>query len=110
MFALPVIVLAQAQNIANPTLLTFTSTDWDRVDRHELDIVQTSDNAVVQTLTDNGPYTSLDINVGINVQPVAFGEYLFVARACAGTLCSADSDPSNFWDRVPGKPSNPSAQ
>jgi len=39
-----------------------------------------------------------------------FGEYQFVAIACAGTLCSVNSDPSNLWDRVPGRPSRPVAQ
>jgi len=102
--------LLWAQGVTNPTLLTFTSVDWAQVDRHELDIVRTSDNVVVQTLTDNGPYTSQDISVGINVMPVAFGEYQFVARAYAGTLRSDDSDPSNLWDRVPGRPSRPDAQ
>jgi len=102
---------ALAQNVKNPTLITFTSSDWDRVDRHELDIIRTSDNTIVQTLTDNGPYTSQDISVSINVQPVAFGEYTFVARACAPTVgCSINSEQSNLWDRAPGKPSKPDAQ
>ncbi len=105
----PAIAFSQAV-VKNPTLLTFTSIDWATIDRHEMDIVRTSDNQIVQTLVDNAPYTSQDINVGINVMPVAFDEYFFVARACAGIKCSVDSDPSNLWERVPGKPSKPDAQ
>jgi len=101
--------LAFAQNVKNPTLLTFTSIDWASVTRHELHIVRTSDNQAIQTLVDNGPYTSENISIAINVMPVAFGEYYVVARACAAE-CSEDSDPSNLWDRVPGKPSKPNAQ
>ena len=106
LFAAP----ALAQNVANPTLLTFTSTDFANVDRHELDIIRTVDSVVVQSLIDNGPYTTQDISVNINVQPVSFGEYVFVARACAGALCSVDSPQSNLWDRIPGQPSKPNAQ
>lgn len=105
----PVIAFSQVV-VKNPTLLTFTSVDWETIDRHELDIARTSDNQIIQTLIDNGPYSSQDISVGINVMPVAFGQYVFVARACIATLCSVDSDPSNLWERVPGKPSKPDPQ
>jgi len=104
------IVFAQT-NVANPDLLTFNSPDWDKADRHELEIIRTSDNVVVQTLVDNGPYTSQAISVGINVMPVAFGEYVFRATACSASPCNGlQSEPSNLWDRVPGKPSQPVAQ
>lgn len=103
-------VPALAQNVKNPTLLTFTSIDWATVDRHEIEIIRTSDSVVVQTLVDSGPYTDENIMVGINVMPVAFGEYVIMVRACAGTLCSDESDQSNLWDRVPGRPSKPTAQ
>ncbi len=105
----PAIALSQVV-VKNPTLLTFVSVDWETIDRHELDILLSSDNSFVQTLVDTGPYTSRDISVGINVMPVSFGEYIFVARACVGTTCSVNSDPSNLWERVPGKPSKPDAQ
>ncbi len=105
----PAIAFSQGV-VKNPTLLTFTSIDWATIDRHELDILTSSDNGFVQTLVDIGPYTSQDISVGINVMPVAFGEYIFVARACIGTTCSVNSEPSNLWERVPGRPSRPDAQ
>ena len=90
-----------AQNIPNPKTLTFTSLDWSVVERHELEILLASDNSVVQTLTDNGPYTSKNITVNLNVQPVTFGTYVFRARACnTANGCSAWSLPSNLWDRA----------
>lgn len=109
--ALLIATSAQAQNVKNPTLLTFTSPDWSQVVSHEIEIVRTSDGVVIQTLVDNGPYTSEDISVSINVMPVAFGEYVIKARACALTPCDGiQSDESNKWDRAPGKPSKPLVQ
>lgn len=102
---------AWAQNVKNPTLLTFTSSDWATVTSHEIEIIRTSDGTVIQTLVDNGPYTSEDISVSINVMPVAFGEYIVKAKACSTSPCDGiQSDASNTWDRVPGKPSKPVVQ
>lgn len=103
--------LVWAQNVKNPTLLTFTSPDWAKVTSHEIEIIRTSDSVVIQTLVDSGPYDNEDISVSINVMPVAFGEYVIKARACSAAPCDGlQSDSSNSWDRVPGKPSKPVVQ
>lgn len=110
-FGLLIASPAWAQNVKNPTLLTFTSPDWAQVSSHEIEIIRTSDGSVIQTLVDSGPYTSEDISVSINVMPVAFGEYVVKVRACSTTPCDGIlSDPSNLWNRAPGKPSRPVVQ
>lgn len=99
-----------AQTVRNPTTLTFDSVDFDKVDRAELAITRQSDQAVVQTLVSPGPWAAMTVVVSINVQPVAFDTYVIRARVCKDALCSDWSEPSNVWDRVPGKPSKPDAK
>jgi hypothetical protein len=90
----------------NPTEVIFTCADHDRDDQHELDIIRSSDGTVLQTILLGDPPADAAglITAAINVQPIAFGTYTAVARAVAGGVKSENSDPSNAWERVPGKP------
>lgn len=95
--------------VKNPRGLGFQSADHARVDRYEIDIVPAAGGAVVQTITVQKADTAQDsttqeITLTLNVQPIAFGQYRFVARAVAGTVASDNSDPSAVWERAPGKP------
>lgn len=99
-----------AQNpTKNPSGLAFTSVDHALVTAYEIDIVRVTDSTAIQTITiSNAPVIPLqagEVIVAINVQPVAFGDYHFVARALAGTMKSDNSSPSAVWQRAPGKPS-----
>jgi len=90
----------------NPSQIAFFCPDHDRDDQHEIDVVRVSDGVVIATLLGGDPpLTGTEVVVDINVQPVAFGSYRIVVRAVAGTLRSANSDPSEVWERAPGRPS-----
>ncbi|HAM59502.1 MAG TPA: hypothetical protein DCQ64_30475 [Candidatus Rokubacteria bacterium] len=90
----------------NPSQIAFFCPDHDRDDQHEIDVVRVSDGVVIATLLGGDPpLTGTEVVVDLNVQPVAFGSYRFVVRAVAGPLRSANSDPSEVWERVPGRPS-----
>jgi len=90
----------------NPTVLVFACADHDRDDQHEVDIVRDSDGQVIQTLLVGDPPAASngDVEVNVNVQPVAFGRYHFVARSVAGSLKSNNSTPSEVWERGPVAP------
>lgn len=114
--ALPLVAAAQTPAVPkNPTTLMFTpSTDDAQVTAYEVDIVQTSDGAVIQTLSiPRESFQMLatgDLQTRVNVQPVKFGHYVVKVRAVATALKSEDSLPSNEWERVPGAPSRPTVQ
>ena len=93
--------------VKNPRGVTITCPDHDRDDQHEVDIVRVSDGQVVQTILagDPAPNSTGDVDLLINVQPIAFGQYRFVVRAVAGSLKSENSQPSEIWERAPGAPS-----
>ena len=95
-------------NVKNPRTVEFTCEDHATDDQHELDIVRTSDNVVIQTLALGDPVAGPGgvIAATINVQPVAFGTYYVRVRAVAGTLKSDNSSNSNLFDRVPGSPAS----
>lgn len=101
-------VAGSAQTLSNPRSVIFTCPDHAQDDQHEIDIVRVSDGVVVATILGGDPpaTTAGDVVIPVNVQPVAFGSYRFVARAVAGTLKSANSAPSPTWNRVPGEPTN----
>lgn len=104
---------ASAQTlIKNPSGLIFTCPDHALDDQHEIDIVRQADGVVVQTLLVGDPPADVngDVVVKVNVQPVAFGSYVFRVRAVAGTIKSDTSDPSPIWERAPGKPTNVQVQ
>ena len=94
----------------NPTVVEFFCQDHDRDDQHELKILQVvGTNRVIITtiLLGDPPIDPVDglVRTTINVQPIAFGQYVATVNAIAGTDKSADSDESNLFERSPGKPS-----
>ena len=103
---------AWAQNVKNPTRAIFKcSADHDMHTGHEIDVINES-GAVLQTLTFGtaAPDANGDVTLAINVQPVSFGAYTAKVRATAGAWKSESSEPSNVWERVPGKPGKPVTQ
>lgn len=100
------------QPIRNPSAVAFLCPDHAQDTEHEIDIVRVSDAQVVATLLGGDPPLNAqnEVVVPINVQPIAFGQYQFVARAVAGTVKSANSVPSDIWERTPGAPSKPEAR
>src|SRR3989337_1066418 len=71
----------------NPSQIAFFCPDHDRDDQHEIDVVRVSDGVVIATLLGGDP-------------PLPGTE-----GVVAGPLRSANSDPSEVWERVPGRPS-----
>jgi hypothetical protein len=110
--ALLAAALLQGATVKNPTMLEFECPDHALDDQHEFDIVRVSDGAVIQTLQLGDPAADATglVRVSINVQPIAFGEYVGRVRAVAGTLKSGNSADSNRWERVPGAPSRVAAK
>lgn len=104
--ALPSLCLAQTP-IRNPSAISFTCPDHGSDDQHEADIVAVSDGKVVATLLLGDPAPSITgiVIAPLNVQPVAFGQYRVVLRAVVGAQKSANSEPSDIFERVPGSPS-----
>lgn len=111
---------AKAQAVTNPSAVEFTSADHTdpAVTGYELDLkVCTSPTActsVIQTINiSKANVTSVTgtnpqvYRAAINVQPITFGSYVGVMRTVAGTIKSADSTPSDPFNRVPGPPSKP---
>jgi len=92
-----------SEPVRNPRAVAFTSADHDRVDRYEIDVVA-PDGTVLQTITVLRAETTVEgaeVVVRLNIQPIAWGAYTFVARAVAGTLRSENSVPSPVWERGP---------
>jgi hypothetical protein len=57
------------------------------------------------------PDATQTITVAINIHPLSFGAaYVAKVKAVAGALVSDWSDPSNAFDRVPGKTGVPVVQ
>lgn len=100
-------MLAAQSAPKNPSGLAFICPDHATDDGHEVDIVRESDGVVIQTLSIGDPVINAqgEVELSLNVQPIAFGSYRFVARAVAGTITSDNSLPSALWERAPGKPS-----
>ena len=105
-FVLGISLYAQVP-VKNPSGLAFLCPDHATDSGHEVDIIRESDGVVIQTLSVGDPPLNAqgEVEVAINVQPVAFGQYRFAARATAGALESDTSVPSALWERVPGRPS-----
>lgn len=105
-FALCAITGSAQSPVKNPSVLAFQCPDHNQDDAHEIDIVRVSDGAVIQTLAAGDPPLTgtAEVEVAVNVQPVAFGQYRFVVRALAGAVKSDNSAPSAIWERAPGKP------
>ena len=91
--------------IKNPSAVAFLCPDHATDDQHEIDIVRVSDGVVIQTiLGGDPPLVAGEVVIPVNVMPVAFGQYRFVARAVAGIIKSNNSVPSDVWERAPGPP------
>ncbi|MGH2667509.1 MAG: hypothetical protein ACRDH5_00025 [bacterium] len=93
--------------VKNPRGVTWAGCpDHDRDDNHEVGIFDAASGASVQVLSvgdpalTDGAYPAL-----VNVQPIAFGRYVFRVRALVGALASDWSEPTEVWERAPGKPS-----
>lgn len=93
----------------NPTVIGFTCPDHNQDTGHEVDIIEDGTGRLVQTLVVGDPPAneSGEVEITLSVQPIAFGNYHFVVRATVPTLKSADSLPSELWQRVPGSPGKP---
>ena len=97
--------------LKNPSAIAFQCVDHATDDQHEIDIVRASDGVVVATiLGGDPPLVNNEVVIPINVQPVAFGQYRFIARAVAVGVRSENSVPSEIWERTPGAPSKPEAR
>jgi len=96
---------ASAQ-VVNPSGVAFTCPDHDQDTEHEIDIVRDADGVVIATVLGGDPpvTTAGEVVITLNVQPIAFGDYRFIARAVAGGLRSVNSAPSAIWHRRPGAP------
>jgi hypothetical protein len=108
---LPFDISAQVPALKNPTGVTFLSPDHATVTGYEIDILS-STGAVVQTLVlGRGTQDAQGVvTLTLAVQPIAFGTYTLRIRAVAGASKSADSPPSDPWERVPGSPSKPTTK
>jgi len=99
------LAMLQTATVKNPRNVEFTCPDHAIDTEHELDIVRTSDGVVVQTILLGDPAAADGVvRTTINVQPVAFGEYVARVRVVAGTVKSDSSPDSNRFERAPGQP------
>ena len=104
-----------AGNAVNPTRVCFeVSPDHDLLDHYDFDIIDPS-GSIVNTLNMGLPAPVLTGDgtrwiswPNLNVQPTSFGVgYTAVVRAVAALAMSPNSDVSNPWDRVAGRPGGP---
>lgn len=98
--------------VRNPTIVKFQCPDHAQDSGHEIDIVNATTGAVVQTLSlgDPAPDAQGFIVFNVNVQPIAHGNYIVRARSISGAVKSPDSPDSDVWERSPGGPSKPIVQ
>ena len=99
-----------AENPVNPTRVCFiASSDHPIIDAYALDIFDMG-GGLINTIDlglptpDANNWISWDM---LNVMPVGFGLYFCEVRALGGGVSSSPSDPSNNWDRAPGRPGGP---
>lgn len=104
-------IYAQIPAVKNPTKLTFTSPDHANATGYEVDILNGTTGALVQTLiTDKGTITAGVVTLILNVQPIAFGSYTFKTRPVAGPVKGEVSVASDPWERTPLATSKPVVQ
>jgi hypothetical protein len=99
----------------NPSVVEWTCPDHDLDTGHELKIlrIEGTNKVIITTilLGDPGYFddTNKLVRSELNVQPIAFGEYVATMRVLvstpSGTMTSDDSAESNRFARVPGGPS-----
>lgn len=103
-------VVMHGQTLPNPTGAEFTaSPDHATITSYEIGWFLGGATSPVSTV-DLGkptPNASNVCTVVINVMPLPFNEYTAKVRAKAGTVYSEWSDPSNPFQRVPGRPGGP---
>ena len=97
-----------AQTLPNPTGTEWTcSADHSAVTSYEIGWFLAGAASLVSTVDLGKPTGPTQCAAAINVMPLAFAEYTAKVRAkVAGTpiIYSEWSDPSNLFQRVPGKP------
>ena len=104
---------AVAQTIRNPSGATFTpSADHATITSYEIGWFLTGAVEPVSTVDIGKPAPdgTNTCAIAINVMPLAFNEYTAKIRAKAGTVYSDWSDPSNGFQRVPGRPGKPAVK
>lgn len=98
--------------VGNPVAVEFEFLDWAQATGYEVDIVEQTTKVVQNTLK-YGPSPALPgtitIHLDVNVQPMAHGTYVFVARGVTKAGLTPNSVPSDPWQRVPGPPGKPVA-
>lgn len=102
-----VAVGAEAQ-VKNPRAIAFTCPDHATDTGHEVDVIDAK-GVVIQTIQGGDPALNAagEVEIPLNLQPVAFGAYMFRVRATAGAVKSPDSVASEVWERTPGQPGKP---
>jgi hypothetical protein len=95
----------------NPTRVEFVCPDHDADDQHELKVIRiegTNKVVITTLLLGDPPYSdpaTQTVEAVLNVQPIAFGQYVATVNAIAGGIKSPDSEESNVFVRAPGGPS-----
>lgn len=102
----PRTVVVTCDSGATPT--TLSCEDAKQVTAYEVDFLR-SDGTLLRTIVIPAvpPDATNQMALAMNVQPFEFGTYTVAVRAVAGTVKTADSPPSDPWDRSPGTPSKP---
>lgn len=107
LFALP----ASAQSVVNPSAVTFTvSTDHADITSYTLGYFAPGATLPLQEVDLGKPTpVALVATVPINVKPLGWvtGYTVKVKAVASATVMSEWSEPSNFFDRKPGKPGGP---
>jgi hypothetical protein len=103
--------LMQTPAVKNPAVVEWVCPDHDADTQHELRIlrVEGTNRVIVTTLLLGDPVyadaATKTVRADLNVQPIAFGDYVATMTAVAGTVKSDPSTETNGFQRVPGSPS-----
>lgn len=104
---------AAAPTVGNPVAVEFEFTDWMQAVGYEVDIADATTLAVRQTMKFSAIpaiTNTITIHLAVNVQPVAMGTYVFIARGVMpNSLVTPSSEPSDAWQRLAGPPGKPVA-
>lgn len=112
LFAFSSMAYGQAPNVVNPDLVQFTpSDDHAQIEKYILGWFSDANTLTPISEVDLGkptPDTNNLCSTKINSRPLPFKlNYYARVRAVAGTFSSDWSDPSNPFDRKPGKSGTP---
>jgi len=102
---------ASAQNVTNPSVLTFTaSIDHAVLTSYVVGFFAAGAQEPMQE-SDIGkptPDGTNTVTVTVNTRPIAFGmDYTVKVKSVAGSIVGEWSSASNPWNRRPGKPGDP---